>query len=164
MNILGYKKGVCVTKSVFSLPIYLFANFPLIFWFILFSSLLWKLFGGSRDPNLNRLEARELKLLKFIKLASLLRAAEVLFIHTQVTFLQLFWKIDFQVVEMSRISGFFVIFVTAVLFMYYEGLFGGLSRVDVDDIPVHRIRTFIRESREGSVRDSNNIAYANLIE
>ena len=103
-------------------------------------------------------------MLKFIKLASLLRAAEVILIHTQVTFLQLFWKIDFHVVEMSRISGFFVILITAVLFIYYEGLFARFSGVNVDDIPVQRIRTFIRETREGSVRESDTIAYAHLIE
>ena len=164
MSLPGYKRGVCVTKSVLSLPIYLLANFPLIFWFILFASLLWKLFGGSRDPILNKLTPADLQLLTFIKLASLLRAAEVILIHTQVTFVQLFWKIDFQLVEMSRISGFFVILATAALFIYYEKLFSRFWGM-ADDVPVQRIRTFIRETREANAeRSSDSVAYANLIE
>lgn len=157
MNFLGYKKGVCVTKSVASLPIYLLANFPLIFWFILFSTLLWKLFGGTRDPNYNKLDRADKKLIKFIKIASLLRAFEVILIHTQVTFLQLFWKIDFRLVELSRISGFFIILITSILFMYFENVFKRLWSIG-------DVRVIIHEARENTEPTSESIIYTNLIE
>lgn len=158
---IGYKKGMCVTSSLASLPIFLLANYPLIFWLILFSTLLWKLFGGERDPILHKLSEADIMLLKFIKLASLLRALEVILVHTQVTFLQLFWKLDFKVVEFSRISGFFIIFCTSMLFMYFENLFAIIWSLDLNLI--RRIRTAVGNRNEGE-ENQDQIIYANLIE
>ena len=148
---------VCATKSFISLPIIFLANYPLIFWFILFGTLFWKLFGGSRDPILHRLDEPDLKLLKFIKVASLLRALEVILVHTQVTLLQMFMKINLNVVEFSRTSGFLVVIVTAGLFIYYEGVLIRLwesSRRNNNEV--------IERNR---VEDQDvGVVYANLIE
>jgi hypothetical protein len=51
-----------------SMPIYMITNYPLIFWFMLFGTLFWKLFGGQRDPILLRLTEPDMRLIKFIKL------------------------------------------------------------------------------------------------
>lgn len=152
MRISGIKSSVCVTSSLASLPFYLLLNYPLIFWFILFSTLLWKLFGAQRDPLLNSLSSQEVNVIKFIKLASLLRALEVILVHTQVTFLQLFWKLDFRVVEASRISGFFVMLATSVMFLYLERV-GSMER----------IRKLFRD-RRNTESNSDLIVYANLVE
>ncbi len=158
-----------------SLPVYLLINYPLIFWFVLFSTLLWKLFGSSRDPLLNSLSDQETRLIKFIKLASLLRALEVILVNTQVTFLQLFWKLDFKIVEFSRISGFFVIICTALLFLYSEKIFENLWNLDCYRRPLDRIRSSLR-GRNSANSPSNHfinrnnesnpdsLVYTNLIE
>ncbi len=148
-------KETCITSSLASLPVYLICNFPLVFWFILFSTLFWQLFGGTRDPLLSKLSDQDQKLLTFIKLASLLRALEVLLVHSQVTFIQLFWRISFKVVELSRISGYLVIFITAALFTYLEGMNLQLFT---------RIRSYLRNRRDHMSRAPDSISYANLIE
>ncbi len=169
IQIVGFKQGLCATSSLVSLPIYLLVNYPLIFWFILFSTLLWKLFGSSRDPLLNSLNKNEIRLIKFIKLASLLRAFEVILVNTQVTFLQLFWKLDFKIVEFSRISGFFVIICTAMLFLYFEKVFENLWSLQNFRHPIERIRENLlnRNTTDSpdNIIESNqdSILYTNLI-
>lgn len=150
---------VCATKSFISLPIIFIANYPLIFWFMLFGTLFWKLFGGSRDPILHKLDESDLKLLKFIKIASLLRALEVIVVHTQITLLQMFMKINLHVVEFSRTSGFVIVLVTAGLFIYYEGILIRLWE--------SRKNPFSRQNNETMERnraEDQAVVYANLIE
>ena len=158
INVNGLSQDMCVTTSMASMPIYMITNYPLIFWFMLFGTLFWQLFGGERDPILLRLTESDMRLIKFIKVASLLRAIEVILIHTQITFLQFFWRIDFKVVEYSRLSGFLVIFLTSLVFLFYENAFAGFSFVHIG------LREFLQRHLRFSRPNQDLIAYANLIE
>jgi hypothetical protein len=171
---------MCITTSVASLPVYLLSNFPLIFWFILFATLFWKLFGGQRDPLLSKLTENDMRLLKFIKLASLLRALEVLLVHTQITFVHLFWRIDFKLVELSRISGYILIIITSMLFIYFEQLiphfvvsFEQIKCLDLcnkctnhirNKYNSRRTRSTIHNHEDDDYENQDIIAYTNLIE
>ena len=153
--------------------VFLFFFFlPTLYWLLVLTTVFAKLFGGSRDPILGQLNEADLKHIRFVKIASLLKFAENFFLHVISTH-------DFALspayYQTTRIIGLSLILVMATLFILYENVLINVKRSLFDSAGsssplagdegsggVSRINYFVfRNQRE---TDEEAIVYGNLVE
>lgn len=92
-----------------------FHQIPTAALMLVFVTFFWRLFGGTQDPILNADEqTSEMRLVKFIKLTSLIDIAEVVFTIGFGVFSEPEWISFIRLVEVLLILS------TYVLFLYYE--------------------------------------------
>jgi hypothetical protein len=162
LTILSFKAAIHYSAvSVFRSPIcamlkpHLFTHlayilmffFPIVYWIFFLSVVFWNFFGGNKDPLADKLDDTDKALLKFIKLASILKSLEMFFSHLQSIF---YGVIDVTLLELSKASVFFLSLATVILFMYYENIFMALKRSVFMRTKAVRENKFIFRNRDRS--------------
>ena len=94
--------------------------FPIFYWLVILPTFFSPVFGGPRDPILSKLEQSDFNLIRFIKVASVLKSLDELLLHLFTTH---YWSISYGIYEISRIFGISIILLTSILFFYYDGVY-----------------------------------------
>ena len=117
-NICGYsdlKRNYLAIKIVNVILLYLYF-FPLLYFTLAMPTFFYKLFVTRKDPLINNLEKSDMRLLKYIKLASVLDVIEEILLYLIISHFP-----TYPVVFIfTKTFGLMIIPVSSILFIYYE--------------------------------------------
>ena len=139
---------------------------PLLYAYLLLPTFFGKFFGGSRDPLLEQLSDSEKGHLKFIKIATFLKAIDEILIHVHSSSI---FYLDPIMYKICRVTGLLLILLIAILFLFYEDAVKMVRREQMPTVSIgarDRVQNFIfkRGKDTSATPDADAIDYKTLVE